>query len=47
MSETAEAEDLDQLSDDAFRMLVRGFIEKYYPPELRNAPRRLQTADRT
>src|SRR5580658_6628780 len=45
MSEAAETEDLDQLSDDAFRMLVRNFIEKYYPPELRNSPRRLHYKD--
>lgn len=34
-------DDLDQLSDDAFRAHVRGWIEANYPPELRNPPRRL------
>ena len=45
MSAAAEMEDLDQLSDHDFRMLVRDFIEKYYPPELRNSPRRLHFKD--
>jgi len=37
----AEPDDLDQLSDDAFRAHVRAWIEANYPPELRNPPRRL------
>lgn len=45
MSDAAEIEDLNQLSDEAFRMLVRNFIEKNYPPELRNPPRRLHYQD--
>ena len=31
--------DLDALTDDAFRMHVRGWIQDNYPPELRNPPR--------
>ena len=45
MSEAAEMEDLDQLSDHEFRILARDFIEKHYPPELRNSPRRLHFKD--
>src|SRR5471030_1562040 len=35
------ADDLDQLSDDAFRAHVRAWIEANYPAELRNPPQRL------
>lgn len=45
MSDTADVEDLDQLSDDEFRTVVRNFIETNYPPELRNPPRRLHYQD--
>ena len=38
-------EDLDQLSDDDFRMLVRRWIEANYPPEIRNPPSRLHFKD--
>jgi alkylation response protein AidB-like acyl-CoA dehydrogenase len=45
VNEAADIEDLDQLSDDEFRILVRNFIEKQYPPELRNPARRLHYKD--
>jgi alkylation response protein AidB-like acyl-CoA dehydrogenase len=45
MSETAYSQDLSQLPDDEFRLVVRNFIEKNYPPELRNPPRRLHYKD--
>jgi alkylation response protein AidB-like acyl-CoA dehydrogenase len=45
MSEAAYTEELDLLPDDEFRTVVRNFIEKNYPPELRNPPRRLHYKD--
>jgi hypothetical protein len=41
----AEYKDLDLLSDDDFRMLVRRWIEANYPPEIRNPPSRLHFKD--
>src|SRR3981189_1259026 len=38
-------DDLDQLSDDAFRAHVRAWIEDNYPPELRDPPRRLHFSE--
>ena len=35
------SEDLNQLSDEAFRQTVRRFVESEYPAELRNPPHRL------
>jgi alkylation response protein AidB-like acyl-CoA dehydrogenase len=40
-----EPTDLNELSDDDFRMLVRRFIEANYPPEIRNPPSRLHYKD--
>jgi hypothetical protein len=45
MSHAAEMQELDRLSDDEFRATVRAFIAANYPPELRNAPRRLHYED--
>jgi alkylation response protein AidB-like acyl-CoA dehydrogenase len=45
MSDAPYTEDLDQLSDNEFRLVVRNFIEQNYPPELRNPPRRLHYKD--
>jgi len=36
-----EPQDLNQLDDDSFRLVVRRWIESAYPPELRNPPKRL------
>jgi alkylation response protein AidB-like acyl-CoA dehydrogenase len=44
-SSAAEPVDLNELSDDDFRMLVRRFIEANYPPEIRNPPSRLHYKD--
>lgn len=38
---TSEPDDLNQLDDDAFRMVVRRWLEANYPPELRYPPKRL------
>jgi hypothetical protein len=40
-----DIDDLNQLSDDDFRMLVRRWIEANYPPEIRNPPSRLHYKD--
>jgi alkylation response protein AidB-like acyl-CoA dehydrogenase len=40
MSATKSA-DLNTLDDEAFRRLVRGWVEANYPPEIRNPPKRL------
>ena len=34
--------DWERMSETEFRQMVRGFVEKYYPRELRYPPRRLQ-----
>ena len=41
----AEPEDLDQLSDEQFRLHVRKWIQEVYPPELRNPPSRLHFSE--
>jgi alkylation response protein AidB-like acyl-CoA dehydrogenase len=40
-----EPEDLDTLTDDQFRLHVRGWIEANYPAEIRNPPQRLHFKD--
>jgi hypothetical protein len=46
MTEAAPAHaDLNALSDDEFRAVVRRFVEEHYPPELRNPQRRLHWRD--
>jgi alkylation response protein AidB-like acyl-CoA dehydrogenase len=45
MTTTAAPDDLNQLSDDAFRAHVRAWIEQNYPPALRNPPKRLHHAE--
>ncbi len=37
--------ELDALDDDAFRAVVRRFVETNYPPELRNPPKRLHWSE--
>ena len=37
--------DMNDLSDDDFRMTVRTWIEQNYPPELRNPPKRLHWSE--
>ena len=37
--------DWNQLSDEDFRLLLRGFIEEHYPDELRYLPRRVRWAE--
>jgi hypothetical protein len=37
--------DLDSLTDDQFRVHVRGRTEANYPAEIRNPPRRLHFKD--
>ena len=39
------AENLDALDDDAFRLVVRSWVEANYPEELRNPPKRLHWRD--
>jgi len=38
-------DELDALDDDAFRAVVRRFLEREYPPELRHPPKRLHLKD--
>src|ERR1700733_859164 len=38
-------EDLDALPDDAFRAVIREWVQAVYPPELRNPPKRLHWRD--
>jgi alkylation response protein AidB-like acyl-CoA dehydrogenase len=38
-------EDLNALSDEAFRQHIRAWIEANYPPELRNPPKRLHWSE--
>ena len=38
-------QELDALSDDAFRMHLRAWLQANYPPELRNPPHRLHLAE--
>lgn len=38
-------QDMNELSDDDFRLVVRDFFEKNYPDELRNPPSRLRWAE--
>ena len=46
MTDAAAAHaDLNALSDDEFRAVVRCFVEEHYPPELRNPQRRLHWRD--
>ena len=40
-----QPEDLNALSDEAFRQHIRQWIEANYPPELRNPPKRLHWAE--
>ena len=42
---TAETDDLNQLSDDEFRMMVRQWIQANYPAEIRDPPSRLHFKD--
>jgi alkylation response protein AidB-like acyl-CoA dehydrogenase len=42
---SAVIEDLNDLSDDDFRMHVRQWIEANYPPEIRDPPKRLHYKD--
>jgi len=41
----ATAENLDAMTDEQFRMHVRGWIEANYPPEIRNPPKRLHFSE--
>ncbi|MEA2776490.1 MAG: hypothetical protein QOF90_1896, partial [Acetobacteraceae bacterium] len=41
----AATQDLDSLTDDEFRMHVRGWIAANYPAEIRNPPQRLHFKD--
>lgn len=42
---TAVGDDLNQLDDAVFRATVRGWIEKNYPPKIRNPTKRLHFAE--
>src|SRR5581483_4755271 len=42
---TDTPEDLNALTDEEFRMVVRRFVEQNYPPEIRNPPKRLHFKD--
>src|SRR5271166_5986103 len=42
---SAAIDDLNDLSDDDFRMHVRQWIEANYPPEIRDPPKRLHHGD--
>jgi alkylation response protein AidB-like acyl-CoA dehydrogenase len=41
----ADPEDYNSLDDEAFRMLVRGWVEANYPPEIRNPTKRLHFSE--
>jgi alkylation response protein AidB-like acyl-CoA dehydrogenase len=38
-------QELDALPDDAFRGVIRGWVQAVYPPDLRNPPKRLHWRD--
>ena len=38
-------DDLNELDDEAFRLVVRQWVHEVYPPELRNPPKRLHWRD--
>ena len=38
-------EDYNHLDDDSFRMMVRGWVEANYPPEIRNPTKRLHFSE--
>src|SRR5271165_2948286 len=42
---SAVIDDLNDLSDDDFRLHMRQWIESNYPPEIRNPPKRLHHSD--
>src|SRR5271165_346474 len=42
---SAVIDDLNDLSDDDFRLHMRQWIEAYYPPEIRDPPKRLHHGD--